>query len=81
MIRGDYSCVTEILRNGAPVMQVEGRTRGAAVYPLVEYSVQELYETILSMEPESFRFCWRMPGGIEAVRRDLEVRSCRWAGC
>ena len=47
VIRGDYSCVTEILRNGAPVMQAEGRTHGTAVYPLVEYSVQELYETTL----------------------------------
>ena len=73
VIRGDYSCVTEILRNGAPVMQVEGRTHGAAVYPLVEYSVQELYETILSMEPESFRFLLEdARRNQEAVRRDLE---------
>lgn len=82
VIRGDYSCVTEILRNGAPVMQAEGRTHGAAVYPLVEYSVQELYETILSMEPESFRFCWRMPGGIRRRSEEIwRLRSCRWAGC
>ena len=73
VIRGDYSCVTEILRNGAPVMQAEGRTHGAAVYPLVEYSVQELYETILSMEPESFRFLLEdARRNQEAVRRDLE---------
>ena len=73
VIRGDYSCVTEILRNGAPVMQAEGRTHGAAVYPLVGYSVQELYETILSMEPESFRFLLEdARRNQEAVRRDLE---------
>ena len=73
VIRGDYSCVTEILRNGAPVMQAEGRTHGTAVYPLVEYSVQELYETILSMEPESFRFLLEdARRNQEAVRRDLE---------
>lgn len=73
VIRGDYSCVTEILRNGAPVMQAGGRTHGAAVYPLVEYSVQELYETILSMEPESFRFLLEdARRNQEAVRRDLE---------
>ena len=73
VIRGDYSCVTEILRNGAPVMQAEGRTHGAAVYPLVEYSVQELYETILSMEPESFRFLLEdARRNQEAVRRELE---------
>lgn len=54
-------------------MQVEGRTHGAAVYPLVEYSVQELYETILSMEPESFRFLLEdARRNQEAVRRDLE---------
>ena len=73
VIRGDYSCVTEILRNGAPVMQAEERTHGAAAYPLVEYSVQELYETILSMEPESFRFLLEdARRNQEAVRRDLE---------
>lgn len=73
VIRGDYSCVTEILRNGAPVMQAEGRTHGTAVYPLVEYSVQEMYETILSMEPESFRFLLEdARRNQEAVRRDLE---------
>ena len=72
VIRGDYSCVTEILRNGAPVMQVEGRTRGAAVYPLVEYSVAAV-QTILSMEPESFRFLLEdARRNQEAVRRDLE---------
>ena len=54
-------------------MQAEGRTHGAAVYPLVEYSVQELYETILSMEPESFRFLLEdARRNQEAVRRDLE---------
>lgn len=73
VIRGDYSCVTEILRNGAPVMQAEGRTHGTAVYPLVEYSVQELYETILSIERESFRFLLEdARRNQEAVRRDLE---------
>ena len=54
-------------------MQAEGRTHGAAVYPLVGYSVQELYETILSMEPESFRFLLEdARRNQEAVRRDLE---------
>ena len=54
-------------------MQAEGRTHGTAVYPLVEYSVQELYETILSMEPESFRFLLEdARRNQEAVRRDLE---------
>ena len=54
-------------------MQAEGRTPGAAVYPLVGYSVQELYETILSMEPESFRFLLEdARRNQEAVRRDLE---------
>lgn len=54
-------------------MQAEGRTHGTAVYPLVEYSVQELYETILSIERESFRFLLEdARRNQEAVRRDLE---------
>ncbi len=76
VIRGDYSCVTEVLRNGTPVMQAEGQPRRVAVYPLVEYSVQELYETILAMEPESFYFLLENARrNQKAARRDLEDPS------
>lgn len=67
IIRGDYSRVTEIRRNGQVVMQAPERDGAAAAYPLVAYRVEELYDMILSMEPTCFQFL------VDAARRNQEA--------
>lgn len=67
IIQGDYSCVTRILLNGKLVKQATAHSNVADDYSLTEYSVEELYDTVTSIDSAYFRFL------LEDARRNLEA--------
>ncbi len=67
VIEGDYSCVTRILHNGKLVKQATARSNAVNDYTLTEYTVKELYDTVISTDSAYFRFL------LEDARRNLEA--------
>ncbi len=55
VIMGDYSHITEVVCNGRTLRQ-QPAVSASAAYPLKQRTVKSLYDLILSMDPEDFRF-------------------------
>lgn len=66
VIMGDYSRITEVVRNGETLIR-RSVVSSASAYPLKQYTVKSLYDLILSMEPEAFRFL------LENARRNKDA--------
>ena len=66
VIMGDYSHVTEVVCNGKTLVQRPAISASAA-YPLKQLPLKSLYDLILSMDPEAFRFL------LEDARRNKDA--------
>ena len=56
VIAGDYSRVVKVAKNGKVQKCISESLAAEEQYPFIKYSVEELYELIVSMNPSSFDF-------------------------
>lgn len=66
-IARDYSNIISVAKDGIPVFRADPPEEKVGSYPLVNYSVRELYDQILAMDPACFRFL------LEDARRNQKA--------
>ena len=72
VIRYDYSEVVEISRNGSPLVQKSIHENNNDNYPLIGYTVEELYNQIVSMDTEKLNFLLNYAKlNLEAAKKGL----------
>lgn len=77
VIEYDYSQVVEVSKNGVQLRRPDAR-KNQKSYPLLGHSVKELYDLILTADPECFAFLLEYAQqNLEAARRDIDSPRMR----
>ncbi len=80
VIAGDYSNVVKRVRNGEVLYSAEETQCEEEKYPFLQYSVEELYNLILSMDPSDFDFLVECAErNMAAAKADMQSHDARLA--